>query len=86
MANRFAGWHHIYIKVMYQQEVVLSVSSAPAPPGEFNEICTAAIFFLIRIVGGGGGSPTGSTWHVGHQLAYCMYLARVIMRMENLVE
>jgi hypothetical protein len=40
-------------------------------------------FFLICIVG--SGVQTGSTRHVGHSLAY-LYLPRVIVRMENLVE
>jgi hypothetical protein len=41
-------------------------------------------FFLICIVG--GGVQTGSTRHVGHFNLGLLYLPRVIVRMENLVE
>jgi hypothetical protein len=43
------------------------------------------LFDTFAKLGGGEWSPTGSTRHVGHWLAYCS-LPRVIMMMENLVE
>jgi hypothetical protein len=42
------------------------------------------LFFLIFIVG--GGVQTASTPHVGHFNLGLLYLPRVIVRMENLVE
>jgi hypothetical protein len=45
-------------------------------------IILQSIFFNSLV---GGWSPTGSTRHGGHWLAYCS-LPRVIMMMENLVE
>jgi hypothetical protein len=41
-------------------------------------------FFLIWIVG--GGVQTGSTRHVGHFNFGLLYLPRVFVRMENLME
>jgi hypothetical protein len=46
-------------------------------------LLACSIFFLNSP--SGGWSPTGSTRHGGHWLAYCS-LPRVIMMMENLVE
>jgi hypothetical protein len=40
-----------------------------------------ASFFFNSNIGGGGGVPTGSIRHIG-----LLYLPRVIMKMENLVE
>jgi hypothetical protein len=44
---------------------------------------TFRFFFFNLLIG--GWSPTGSTQHGGHWLAYCS-LPRVIMMMENMVE
>jgi hypothetical protein len=74
-------WEQQTTKTTFLPLHIDNVRSYSAAFHLFSLLCADTYMYLLS----GGWSPTGSTRHGGHWLAYCSLL-RVIMMMENLME